>query len=324
MESKTKNKQNREVIEAMVKRSFHNIGLAQDEDAIVELKEGWFNVAYNVKLADGRETILKIAPPVDAEVLSYEKNIMSTEVNTMRLASKETDVIVPQVYYYDDKKDICDSDYFFMEKIIGNNYDNVKKDLSETIIKSINQQIGLCLKKVNDIEGRSYFGYDGNPDLQGNTWRETFLKMIDAILDDGKRKQVELICSYDEIYSLIEKNTHYLDAITKPHFVHWDCWDSNVFVREGKVVGILDFERVLWGDILIESIFRFREINQLIGYGKTDFTPEEIVRCKLYDAYLYLVMVIECEYRHYDNDSVLQFGWNNLSDTIDWLRKETN
>jgi hypothetical protein len=35
----------------MVKRSFNSMGMAAGEDAITELKEGWFNVAYNVTLA---------------------------------------------------------------------------------------------------------------------------------------------------------------------------------------------------------------------------------------------------------------------------------
>ena len=50
-----------------------------------ELKEGWFNVVYDLRLADGREVILKIAPPADAEILTYERNIMETEVGSMRL-----------------------------------------------------------------------------------------------------------------------------------------------------------------------------------------------------------------------------------------------
>lgn len=321
MESRTKNKKSREVIEKMAMRSFNGMGLAVSEDAITELKEGWFNVAYNVKLADGRETILKIAPPLNAEILTYEKNIMSTEVNMIRLVSKETDVKVPEIYYYDNKKDLCDSDYFFMEKLEGSNYANVKDTFTAEMNRSINNQIGKCLEKMDSIVGREYFGYEGNPELRGSTWREAFLKIIAAVLQDGKRKQVELGCSYDEVYFLIESHAHYLDTITTPHFVHWDCWDPNVFVKEGKVVGILDFERVLWGDILLESNFRMCDPDQLAGYGKTEFTYEEKVRCRLYDAYLYLVMRIECDYRHYDTDFYQNLSSQQLADIFKWLRE---
>jgi aminoglycoside phosphotransferase (APT) family kinase protein len=321
MESRTKNKKSREVIEAMARRSFNGMGLVAGEDAVTELKEGWFNVAYNVRLADGRETILKIAPPVDAEILTYEKNIMRTEVSMMRLVANETDVKVPEVYYYDDRKDICDSDYFFMEKLEGSNYGNIKETFTAEMNSSINKQIGQCLAKMDSIEGKEYFGYDGNSELRGSTWREAFLKIIAAVLEDGKRKQIDLGCPYDEVYSLIESHAHYLDPVTTPHFVHWDCWDANVFVKDGKVVGILDFERVLWGDILLESNFRMYNPDQLAGYGKKELTYEENVRCKLYDTYLFLVMRIECDYRHYDTDDLQKFSSKQLVDIFKWLRE---
>jgi hypothetical protein len=73
MESKTKNRKTRLQLEAMAARAFGGMPLAGGEDAVTELKEGWFNASYNIRLADGREVILKIAPPQGAEVLLYEK-----------------------------------------------------------------------------------------------------------------------------------------------------------------------------------------------------------------------------------------------------------
>ncbi len=321
MESLTKNKKNRTTIEAMVKRSFPGLTLADGEAAITEMKEGWFNVAYKVRLSDGRDTVLKIAPPVGADILTYEKNIMSTEAGMMMLIRKETDVKVPEVYFYDNARDLCDSDYFFMELLEGKNYDNVKKELSEDERSNIDLEIGRCVRKMNAIEGKDYFGYEGNPELRGTTWSEAFLKMIDAVLEDGKRKQVQLMCPYEEIHSLIAQYARYLEEVKVPCFVHWDLYDPNVFIKDGKVVGLLDFERAFWGDPLMEGHFRFFEPKQLEGYGKTDFTPGELIRCKLYDAYLFLIMIIESFYRHYDTDWVYQFGWEHLNSTLDWLRK---
>ena len=320
MESKTKNKKSRETIEAMVRRSFQGIGLKEGEDAITELKQGWFNVAYDIKLEDGRETILKIAPPVDAEVLTYEKNIMRTEAETMIRVGKETEVKVPEVYYYDDKKDLCDSDYFFMEKLSGRNYEHVKADMTEEANRNINLTIGRCQYLINTITASPYYGYDGNSELRGSTWREAFLKMISSVLEDGKRKQIDIGCSYEEFESLLEKYAPYLDVVTTPHLVHWDCWDSNVFVDNGELVGILDFERAFWGDILIETLFRLQEPNQLKGYGKTEFTLEETVRCKLYDAYLFLIMIVECYYRNYDEDWTEKYARAEFAKNLAWLR----
>jgi hypothetical protein len=96
MESKTKNKKSREQIESMAVRAFSGIKLAAGEEAVTELKQGWFNAAYEVKLEDGREVILKIAPPQSAEVMIYEKNIMVTEVASMRLVRQNPAIPGPR------------------------------------------------------------------------------------------------------------------------------------------------------------------------------------------------------------------------------------
>ena len=88
MESKTKNTKTRQQIAGMAASAFGGMALADGDDAVVELKDGWFNAAYDIRLADGREVILKIAPPRGAEVMIYEKNIMHTEVAAMRLVRR--------------------------------------------------------------------------------------------------------------------------------------------------------------------------------------------------------------------------------------------
>lgn len=46
MESKTKNKKTREQLENMARRAFNGLGLAAGNEAVREMKEGWFNAAY--------------------------------------------------------------------------------------------------------------------------------------------------------------------------------------------------------------------------------------------------------------------------------------
>ncbi len=63
MESKTKNRKTREQVAWMVERAFGGTTLAATEDAVIELKDGWFNAAYNVRLSDGRPSIVKSQNP---------------------------------------------------------------------------------------------------------------------------------------------------------------------------------------------------------------------------------------------------------------------
>jgi 5-methylthioribose kinase len=202
VESKTKNRKTREQVAAMVERAFGGTTLAIGEEAMSELKDGWFNAAYNVRLSDGREVILKIAPPQDAEVMTYEKGIMVTEVTAMRLVAQNPAIPVPEIYYFDTACDLCDSDYFFMEKLTGDNYDHVRASLSPEIQAQIDQSIGRIIRAINGFTG-TYFGYDGNSALRGDTWKEAFIKIVESVLEDGLRKNAEYGFSVDDIRAAI-------------------------------------------------------------------------------------------------------------------------
>src|SRR5688572_2686931 len=117
MESSTKNTKTRAQIAAMAARAFGGMALEDGEAAVHDLKDGWFNAAYRIRLADGREVILKIAPPPGADVMQYERQIMASEVACMRLVRQNPAIPVPEIYFYDAAHDLCDSDYFFMEQL---------------------------------------------------------------------------------------------------------------------------------------------------------------------------------------------------------------
>lgn len=324
MESKTKNRKTREQVARMVERAFGGTTLAASEDAVRELEEGWFNAAYDVRLRDGREVILKIAPPRGADVLAYEKNIMATEVATMRLVRENPAIPVPEIYFFDTARDLCDSEYFFMEKLSGDNYGQVKASLSLEMQARLDQQIGAIVREINGYTG-AYFGYDGNRNLRAASWKEAFIKIIDAVLEDGASKQADFGYSIDDIRAAVLKHAASLEAVSTARLVHWDAWDLNFFVSDSRISGILDFERALWADPLMEAQFRalaFGGVSESMrGYGKTAFTREEEQRCHLYTLYLALVMKTECYYRDYDSDDVSNLAKQLLAPTLNWLRE---
>ncbi|MBI5296531.1 MAG: aminoglycoside phosphotransferase family protein [Chloroflexi bacterium] len=322
MESKTKNKKTRAQIESMAARAFNGLGLANGEDAVTELKQGWFNAAYEVRLADGREVILKIAPPLDAEVMIYEKNIMATEVASMRLVRQNLAIPVPEIYFFDDAHDLCDADYFFMEKIHGDNLEHVKAGLPAETQEAVEFHIGGIIREINGFSG-TYFGYDGNPDLRAQTWKEAYIKIVESVLEDAARKNVVFDFGYNEIRAAIQKHAPALEEITTSCLVHWDAWNPNFFVRDGRITGIIDFERAFWAEPLMEA--QFRQFSDSVtasmrGYGKTSFTAAEEQRNHLYALHLALVMHTECFYRNYDTDGVFNFSRQYLGATMEWLK----
>ena len=139
--------------------------------------------------------------------------------------------------------------------------------------------------------------------------------MMMDLLEDGRRRGVELPASYEEISAEVDIRLPALASVKEPRLVHWDLWNGNVFVQEGHVSGIIDCERALWGDPLQEYYFRHLADHSeafLKGYGNRFDSPEQLERRKLYDLYLELIMVIECYYREYEDPNHLRWAYNNL------------
>lgn len=323
MESQTKNAKNRAQIEAMVRRAFGGLGLHAAADAVRELKDGWFNAAYCVRLADGREVILKIAPAAQAEVMRYERCIMATEVAMMQRVRQHPAIPVPAVHYADDTREVCDASYFFMEKIDGDNLDHVHASLPPEQRASIDREIGAVIRAVNSFPG-TYFGYDGNPALRADTWRAAFMKIMDAVFADAAHKSVAFEYSEPALRTAIDRHIDALDEVTTPCLVHWDAWKPNFFVKDGHLTGIIDFERALWAEPLMEAQFRPLAwegvTDSMRGYGKTEFTPNELRRCWLYLLHLALVMHVECYFRHYGSDEIFHKSRELIASAMQWLQ----
>ncbi|HWT27768.1 MAG TPA: aminoglycoside phosphotransferase family protein [Mobilitalea sp.] len=317
MESLTKNRQSIDNIKRMLQAAFgekiyHDI-------SVNELTEGYFNVAYEVKL-DQQELIIKIAPPKASKIMSYEENIMRAEVDAVRMMKEETKVPVPEVYYYDDTHEICDADYFIMEKLSGASFYKLRSSgMLQEEQDRILHEVGRCNKAMNEVTGNG-FGYLGQAIRPDTSWRETFLSMIEGVLTDGERIEIGLGVGYDEVRDIIHRADFALDTVTRPVFVHWDLWDGNVFIEDGRITGIIDFERALWGDPLMEYYFRAHSYNMnfIQGYGR-DLRKEEPIRALLYDIYLYLIMVVETKYRSYPNDWQYNFASKELKKAMDTL-----
>jgi aminoglycoside phosphotransferase (APT) family kinase protein len=71
----------------------------------------------------------------------------------MRQARKNPAIPVPEIYFYDHDHDLCDADYFFMEKLSGENYGYVKESLPQSIQAQIDRQIGAIIREVNKHTG---------------------------------------------------------------------------------------------------------------------------------------------------------------------------
>ncbi len=319
MLSLTKNHKTDEDLRKMVADAFEGRRAIE----ITELKEGFFNVAYLIKVSDGQEVILKIAPPKDACIMSYENNLMSAEVKSMRLVRENTTVPVPEVLFYSSEKEscnFCDSQYFFMTKLEGSNYNSVKDSLTEQERYHIEYELGQYNRQMNEITGEN-FGYFDAMETSGE-WKTVFESMIKGVLQDGMVRNIDIGMDYEGLLKYIEDKLYSLESVTIPKFVHWDLWDGNVFIIDGHVEGIIDFERSIWGDPLMECAFRHhnnmggQQTSFLDGYGAVEESQDADIRYILYDIYLYLIMTIECDYRQYSDNGQYLWAQNMLADAL--------
>jgi aminoglycoside phosphotransferase (APT) family kinase protein len=254
--------------------------------------------------------------------MSYELNMMKAEVEALRLVKEHTSIPVPIVLFYDNSHSICNADYFIMDKIEGESFFVLKNKglvTSEQQV-AIHQKMGQINREINRIKGIS-FGYLGTPEKQGTDWKKIFLTMLEEVLKDGESIGISLGVDYNEVRDLIQRAAYTLEEVEEPTFVHWDMWDGNVFINNGEITGIIDFERAQWADPLMEAYFRRDNYGKdfIDGYG-ANLREESPIRALLYDIYLYLIMVIETKYRMYDNNWQYDYAAKQLALSMEDLK----
>lgn len=301
----TKNRQDLETLSRITEQKFGDNMLA---DA-VELTEGLCNVAYRLTLKDGKKVILKIAPQFLKNLMSNEINMMNAEVEAMELVTKHTDLPVAKVYSYDTSCLICSSPYFMMEMLEGSSYVSQKSTMSKEEIQAIDYEIGQSEKKISQIKGTK-FGLLGDKEHQTEFLYDYFELMMKRLAGDADAKNVDWGVNKDEILTLLRSNRKSFDIVPKvPCLVHWDMWEGNIFIKDGHLNGIIDWERAIWAESFMDDRFRRHTRTEafLQGFGQASFTKDENIRILWYDCFLYLTMMTEGAYREYEDDS--QYRW---------------
>lgn len=301
----TKNHQTPENIRRMAHTAFPEKTI----EHCTELTEGMCNTAYRIQFTDGSSSVLKIATAENQGRMTNEVNLMEAEVEAMRLVDQKGEVRVAQVQYYDTSKTLCTGDYFFMEALEGQSFACAGEHCTEEEKQTIYYEIGQAQKKITSITG-TRFGLLGDMEHSHDTLFSFIYQLIANVLSDAEKKQVVIGVSHEEILSRLAQDQSLFDQVTQPVLVHWDMWEGNVFVKDGHVAGIIDWERALWGEALMDDRFRTHSRSPwfLKGFGKEELTAAELRRIAWYDVYLYLTMMTEGFYREYEDDGVYQWA----------------
>lgn len=236
-DSLTKRRLDEAELDALVRRAL-GVPLASH----VELTEGMFNAAYRLTATDGREVVLKVAPPPDVPLLTYERDLMRTEALAFELMAARG-LPVPEVLLHEDG-------LLLMTALKGESWRSARSRLSDVEHGALRRELGAIVRELHTVRG-DVFGYVQGPNAA--TWREAFTAMVEAVLADADRFGVEL----PDVRPAFAARAHLLDEVTEPVLVHFDLWEANVFLAGGeaegyRIEGIIDPERAVFGDPLAE------------------------------------------------------------------------
>lgn len=304
VKSRTKNRITNQKIEELTKLHFgQDCGITQ----IQELEGGMFSAVYLIEMEKGAgDLVLKIGPAPEAPLLTYEQNVMPTEVECLRLIREQTSIPTPEVLAYDFSKTALNSNYFFMTALEGVTLDRVSKSMSRENLVKVKAELGRYLAQLHQIKG-SYYGYfTQDPAQQFSTWKEAFSHMFDQLLCDAEARKTRL--PYAKIRQVLSDCKVYLKELEIPSLVDFDCHEGNIFVKQVggsyQIVGIVDFERAFWGDpigdfpaafVLADNLDQERDFlcAYMTAVDKTIYSNADAMRYLLYRLYLLTVMATE-------------------------------
>lgn len=332
MESKTKQKIEFARLEAIVQRAF---GLRACVVQAAETSDGFFNTVWRVVVdptgqaarpgagpsPQTRTCYLKIAPPKNVKCMRYEANMMAAEYQVLGALNAAT-LPVPEILYFDQDSGIVDSSWMFTSAIPGIAWRYVREHVSDDTRAAIDREIGILSARIAKIRG-AWFGLPGMGAGKHRNWPDAFRAMIEILIADAVESGADLHAEIGEVRGFLVKAHDALSQVRVPQLVHWDLWEGNVFVVPTddhdpdtfpraytgglKVSGIIDCERAMWADPLMEFGFRGFVRNQdfLNAYGEErhgepfalDSAAE--IRCMLYDLHLFMILQVEPHFRGY-------------------------
>lgn len=242
------------------------------------LTGGGFAAVHRVDLAGGSAAVVKVAPD-GPTLLSYERGLAEAEADYLTLvAAAAPELPVPRLLGRGPGWLV--SAFLPGTPIVGSPAPAVRRDL------------GAALARLHEVTG-PFFGYSGGR-VHGSRWRGTYLGIVDELLADAVRFGIAL----PGVRAAVAAASGVLDVVTRPALLHFDLWDGNVLGGPDGLTGLVDGERWLWGDPMVDLVSPAlgRRIEEepdspvLAGYGPVELDRR---RLALYRIHLYLIMLVE-------------------------------
>jgi len=272
---------------------------------------GEFNAVYLAR-SDERSYVLKIAPRSTAPVMTYEQNMMASEVFWYDILREKTTIRVPEVYLSDFSRTILPVPYFIMEYLPGETLN--KAALSPAERAEVDAMLPAMAAQLHAIKN-AQFGYPQNGLF--DSWYIAVHAFVAQTLADCTRKHRRSRRG-ERLLRFIERHRDILEHV-EGCMVNFDIWPANSIVqRENGNIQLcwIDPERSFWGDRMLDFVcFAFHQPlsskpDVLAAYNAASDTPvlltrEEQIRFAIGQGYLALIMETEKYYRY----TAFNYGW---------------
>lgn len=298
----SKNRQSDEKICELTGRAFPG----RTVTGIAEMNAGMCNALYKITLDDARRVVLKISSPGMRNKCSNERWLMESESEALRLIeARAPQVSAPRLLYYDDSLTVCTGKYLFMEYVDGELMAERLDALEPEQADALHREVGRYVNRIGEVKN-DRFGIVGSGEEFDSLFGLVKL-LVYNVVGDLEKNGADVGVPFDEVRTRLERDKPHFDAYTgAPSMVHFDIWENNIILKNDRIAGLLDWERTLWGEVLMEE--RFRDYNDIPafyegffeGFGRSEFTCSERMRMKWYDIWMDFASMNERYFRMYE------------------------
>ncbi|RMI12707.1 phosphotransferase family protein [Cellulomonas triticagri] len=273
------------------------------------LEGGSFATTYRVTLADGRRVVVKTAPPASGTLFTSEHDPVRTEAMVYGLGATRPELLMPRLLHTDLTRAVAPGDVVVAAFLDGVPWTVAGLEDGAPRTARARADLGALLPRFGTVTG-AVFGYPQQPALQAPTWRGAFTAIVTAVLADAERCGADVPA--DRVRAALAAHGAALDEVTVPRLVHTDLWPGNLFVDPGTgaLTGVIDPERALWGDPLLELVGADPAdagLPDVVTAGFDTTSPGARTRLLLGRVWLALVMTTEVTLRGYEGDWVAEY-----------------
>lgn len=241
MKSKTKTLPTDAVLRGMLKQA----GLDSTGVRFQLLGDGMFNAVFAAETDP--PLVLKIAPRPQVPVMTYERDMLQTELYWYDQIRQHTEITVPDILYSDPAGSLCGAPWVVMERLPGVHRDKCSLPSAEK-----HRRTAEMVAQIHNVPGTGY-GYVQNG--LHKTWAEAYISMVENLLADAGRmgktsRRGQRLLGYARQYRDVLNTAPCV-------MVNFDLWSSNILchtVGEHTQFAWIDPERSLWGDPVLDFL----------------------------------------------------------------------